>query len=187
MPRRRFDGYDDDDFDDPPRPRRLDYRDDRADKKPGLATAAAVLWLVWAGLLLLAFLVRGAVLVGAVAADADVNPVCGGVGLLLVLVSAAWAGVAGLLTVLGKSRSLTAFGVLSLVLPPAVVLMETAVAFFIGIEAGRDLGPRGRNDLPFVLAFRSFLFNSLLASGVVLAGIFALCANKRYREWSARR
>ena len=130
----------------------------------------------------MAFLIRAVILIGGVAADSDVNPVCGGVDLLLVLVIAAWSAAAGLLTILGKARSLTAFGVLSLVLPPVIVVMETAVSFFIGIELSRDLD-RGRNDLPFVMAVRSFIFNALLVSGVALAGIFASSANKGYGAW----
>src|SRR5262245_56540327 len=118
MPRRdRFDD-DDEDFDERPRRRsRRDDFDDRPDKKPRLATAAAGLWLIFAGLLLLAFLRRAVLLIGGAAADRDVNPVCGGVDLLLVLGTAVWAGVAGLMTLLGKARSLTAFGLLSLILP----------------------------------------------------------------------
>ena len=189
MPRRdRFDD-DDEDFDDRPgrsrsRSRRDDYDD--AESKPGLATAAAVLWLISAGLLLLAFILRAIMLIGGLAADVDVNPVCGGVDLLLVLGTGLWAGIAGLMTILGKARSLTAFGVLSLILPPAMVLMESAIAFFVGIEIARDMnGARG--DLPLILAFRSFLFNSILVAGVLLAGIFALSANRRYRAWHSRR
>lgn len=184
MPRRdRFD-EDDDDFDDEPG---LRSRRGERDKRPGLATTAAVFWLIWAGLLLLAFILRAIILIGGLAGDKDVNPVCGGVDLILVLVSAAWSGFAGLMTLLGKARSLTAFGVLSLILPPAVVVMETAISFFTGIEMSRDLGGRARNDLPITMALRGFFFSTVLVSGVALAGIFALCANKRYRAWSSRR
>src|SRR5262245_37627511 len=67
MPRR--DRYDeDDDFDDRPRrsrrgePRRRSRYDERFSGKPGLATTAAVFWLIWAGFLFLAFIVRAALL-----------------------------------------------------------------------------------------------------------------------------
>jgi hypothetical protein len=66
-----------------------------------------------------------------------------------------------------------------------MVLLETAISFFTGIEMARDL-ERARNDLPIIMAVRGFFFSSLLISGVVLAGIFALIANKKYRAWSSR-
>jgi len=187
MPRR--DRFDDDDLDD--RPRRSRHHDDPprrsrdisygSAKKPGLAIAAAILWLIWAGILLLSVLFRAFQLFRG---DGDVDPVCGAIDLLLILGMALLSGGAGMMTLFGKTRSLTSFGVVSLVMPPAIVLMETALAFLIGLAATRH-GPRG-SDLPLIMAFRSFLFTTLLVSGVILAGIFALCVNKKYRAWCSR-
>lgn len=180
----RHERFDEDD-EQPRRRRRLrrdDWDEPRAATKPGLATAAGILWLIWGGLLLLVFVVRLIAVLRAIADDADLNFVCGGMDVLLVLGIAGWSGLAGLLTVLGKARSLGAYGFLSLALPPLMVVLETVIAFFTGMELVRD-HDRLRGDLPLILAFRSFVFNTLLVSGVVLAGIFALVANRRYREW----
>ncbi len=188
MPRRdQSDVNDDDDLDDGPRRRsRRDDLDGRAGAKPGLAVTAAVLWLVWAGVLFLALLIRAASLVNDVAAQKGVNEVCGGADLLILLGAAVCSGLMGLVTILGQTRSLVGLGVISMLLPPAVVILETVVSFFMGLELARGLD-RGRNDLPFTMAIRGFVVSTALVSGVFVAGIFALFANKQYRTWRWRR
>lgn len=176
MPRRDRPDDDDDEYDDDPPPRRRRERDDR---RPGLATAAAVLWLVSAAFLFLTFAVRAYLL-----ADAGLGNefiVCGGIDVLMVLGLSAAVGLAGVLTLYGSLRSLTAVGVLSLLLPVAMLFVETLLAFLTGVELVKDRGP---SDIPMRLAGRSCCMNTILVSGVLLAGIFALSARAEYARWA---
>ncbi len=181
MPRRDRTDDADDDYDDTPRRPR---RDDRGPDRPGMATAAAVMWLVSAGFLFLAFAVRTYFVLNDALGDGDGNPVCGGVDVLMVLGLAAGSALAGILTLSGGLRSLAAPAVLSLLVPPAVLVVETVIAFLTGVELVKDRGP---SDVPMRMAFRSCFFNTILFSGTLLAGILALSAKHDYRVWAARR
>lgn len=186
MPRRdRPDDLDDEEYDDAPRrPRREGARPDRGDGRPGMATGAAVLWLVSAGFLLVAFAVRAYLVLDDAFGDGDGNPVCGGIDVLMVLGLAAGTGLAGVLTLVGGLRSLAAPAALSLILPPAMLFVETVIAFLTGVELVKDRGP---SDVPMRMAVRTCFFNTVLVSGVLLAGVLALSAKDDYRRWAERR
>jgi hypothetical protein len=186
MPRDEFD----DEEDDAPRPRqRKDRDDDRPHppaNKPALVTAAGVLWCVLGVFCLLSAavtLVQAMVLYADDQADvSDLYFPCSGCNVVLVLGVAGVCGLGAVLALSGKARSLLWVGILALALPAGDVLAQTGMSFFLGVEMTKD-GPPEAKDLALRMAFRTFLFSCLLMSGVVLAGIFTLVANRRYREW----
>lgn len=205
-PRRRddddFDRDDrrrDDDFEDRPR-RRDDYEDDRprGRAKPGLATAAGVLWVIWAAFELIGVIGAGINLANVKAAiqlQAGMNGVVidnettsqltilGVFRLVLNLIAFILFLLAGIRTLSGGARSLGGYGWGTVVICIAFVVYCLAGAYILSGVFAKMGGPfaGGRAD---GILYGAMCGAGLLAiSGSLLAGIFALSCNGKYVKW----
>jgi hypothetical protein len=194
-PKRRSRDEDDEDDEDDDRPRRRrrreDEDDDRPTKKPGLATAAGVLWAVWGVFCLLA----GGWSLFAVARTffPDVGDDLEGLAIprngcngLFSLGTTVLCGLGAFLVLTGKVRSLKALGVWSLVLAGVGIFVQTALGCVVGVqmdvELAKDTGGRTSGSALRMAVF-SFVFAFALLGGVGLAGVFALVSNRAYQKW----
>ena len=143
-------------------------------EKPGLANAAGVLWVTWSGVCLLAALAHVWAVGTAIRSPAYTPAgLCSAFVLLLATVICL---VAGLRTLFGRPRSLAGFAVLSFVSAAAIILVH-----ILSGAAGESAGHN-----PYGEASHSYVLAVLLVSGVLLAGVFALLTNGRYRRWYDR-
>ena len=126
-------------------------------KIPGMAIAASIIWIIYGGL----------ALIGNLFALAGSGGRTGTPGILGITISAAFL-VAGIQTLMGKSKGLMANGIASI-----VVGALAAIAFLLVGALVRGFHP------PMVLIVVGLLFGALLITG----GILALIANKPYKEY----
>jgi hypothetical protein len=204
---RRRDRRDDDDEDDD-RPRRRDRRDEeddyddrpRAPKKPGLATAAGVLWVIWGGLGVISILFN----VYALATpayhqaniavfgqkNADTMWMISVFQLVLVLGGTVLFLLAGIRTLTGGASSLGMFGGMTIAMCVVYFVVTIAVAVYQASMMeevfGRMGGPGGRppTGLMTGAGIVGGICGGLIGVTVpVLAGIFALSCNKKYAIW----
>jgi len=218
MARQRFSDEDDDRDDRPrdrrddrdeeedrPRPRRQrddDEYDDRRGpvKKPGLATAAGVLWVIWGalGVIALLFNIYALVTPSYHAANvlmfgektADTMRMISVFQAVLVLVGTILFLLAGMRTLTGAPASLGGFGWMTIAYCSVYFVVGIALAMYQVSLIEEAVGRMGGARPPAGLMSGAGLVGGIcggliITSGPVLAGIFALSCNKRYVLWRA--
>jgi hypothetical protein len=175
----RDDPYDDEDeFEDDDRPR-------RRPAKPGLATAAGIVWAIEGVLCLLSVVLTVYYVVRHEMSDRsplpDAYTPIGCVSAALSLAAAAIAGIAAFVALSGKAKSLTPFAIVSFVVPVVLVLARTLLGFITGVAMAE--GNAQFRGMPVAMALSSFFFSGLQSAGFLLAGLFAMLAAKPYRQW----
>jgi zinc-ribbon domain len=178
--RRRSRRDDDDEVEEPAprRPRRKRKLKKVAPGKPGLATAAAILWLIWGGLgaLLTIFGLIG--LFYGLDRGAPASFVIAGTFQTLITGAMSYYLVIAGLEILNGQAENTANSGFIVLTATGVLLVMTVVRSAYYTSDGR-LGP-GFQAAAMAVSCGLFL---IVASGVILGGIFALVANKGYEKW----
>ena len=188
MARQRF-SDEDDDFDRPrddDRPRRRDRDDDYDDrrgplKKPGLATAAGVLWVIWGafGAIVCVLRVINFGRLGGLPSEVMLISIA---EFLFVLAGTILCFVAGTRTLSGSASSTRTFGTLSLTFTIIFVLVYTALAAYLASVMGRIGGGPGAGFGAAVVIITCGVV-VVMMSGMILASIFAMSASKKYEQW----
>ncbi len=184
-PRDRRDDRDDDE--DRPRPRRQrddDEYDDRRGplKKPGLATAAGVLWVIWGGLGCIMLIFNIIVMMDNGPRRAAAGSTLGNVIAILLLIGGiVICLLAGIRTLNGSVRSIRVFGILSLIYCIGYVVLTTVlVALAAAVLGGVAGAPAG---FAVGLVIGACVVTVLIVSGMLLASIFAMSSSKKYELW----
>ncbi len=196
MARQRFSDEDDDRDDRPrdrrdegedrPRPRRPrddDEYDDRRGplKKPGLATAAGVLWVIWGALAAILCIAR-VVNFGKLAALPTEAMLLSIAEFLFIVAGTALCFVAGVRTLNGGASSIRTYGALSLVFCIVFVLLYTALAAYLASVMGAVAGaPAAGLGAAVVVVTCGVVV--IMMSGMILASIFAMSSSKKYELW----
>ena len=184
-PRDRRDDRDEEE-EDRPRPRRPrddDEYDDRRGplKKPGLATAAGVLWVIWGGLGCIMLILNIIGMMGD-APRRNAGSMLGNVIAILLLIGGiVICLLAGIRTLNGSVRSIRVFGILSLIYCIGYVVLTTVlVAMAAAVLGGVAGAPAG---FAVGLVIGACVVTVLLVSGMLLASIFAMSSSKKYELW----
>lgn len=199
----------DDDYDD--RPRRRDDRDDDYDdrpraprSKPGLATAAGVLWAIWAGFELIGVVLSGINMAnpaaamqaqlagprglgGAVIFDKDITnqlTILAVFRLIVNLAAFVLFLVACIRTLTGGAKSLTVYGMLTIVMSVLTIIYCLFAGYVVNSIMTKMVGAFAVASGGTAFVYGAVCGAGLLAiSGSLLAGIFAMSCNKRYTQW----
>jgi hypothetical protein len=180
----------DDDDEDDDRPRRRDRRDEEDDyddrprrplAKPGLATAAGVLWVIWGGLGCIMLIINIIALMDNGPRRAAGSTLGNIIGILLLIGGIVICLLAGIRTLNGSVSSIRVFGILSLIYCIAYVVLTTVlVALAAAVLGGAAGAPAG---FAVGLVIGACVVTVLIVSGMLLASIFAMTSSKRYKLW----
>ena len=169
-------------------------------KKPGLATAAGVLWVIWGalGVIALLFNIYALVTPSYHAANvlvfgektADTMRMISVFQAVLVLVGTILFLLAGMRTLTGAPASLGGFGWMTIAYCSVYFVVGIALAMYQVSLIEEAVGRMGGARPPAGLMSGAGLVGGIcggliITSGPVLAGIFALSCNKRYVLWRA--
>ena len=171
---RRDDDYGEDDEDDRPRKKKRRKKRTVAPGKPGLAIAAAILFLIWGGVgaVVCVWAIVGLISVLNVVANVSV------MGLLFGLVQVVLAGcfaayliVSGLKILNGEAEDLAAIGTAVLSVIGFVLLLSVALVAF------------SAPAFAFTIVVYQILWALVLMSGAIVGAIFCLVCARKYEKW----
>jgi len=173
--RSRRDDHDDDDYDDEPRRRRRKKRRKTAAAGiPGLAMAAAILFLVWGGLAAIYTLINIIGLLRLLDFGASATVILN--GLITVIIQGVFSGYlisSGLKVLNGQAESIQSIGI--------AVLSICIAAMILSVVSLALIAPAFAAEIAMI----AVVWVLVGMSGVIVGGIFCLVVSEKYETWQA--